>query len=103
MRLQWPLPDQRLKRLQTVVCGPKSGGQCRHAPKAVQDELSEGCRDMICAETAADVQTRRKAFLRKWRLKCIRHRARTVYGRLPRGKGVVRLRHVVGRGHACGV
>ena len=33
----------------------------------------------------------------------VRHRSRTVYGRLPRGKGVVRLRHVVGRGHVCGV
>jgi hypothetical protein len=44
-----------------------------HAPKAMHDELTEDYRDMIYAETAADVQTRRKAFLRKWRLKCIRH------------------------------
>jgi len=41
-----------------------------HAPKAMQDELTEDYRDMIYAETAADVETRRKAFLRKWRLKC---------------------------------
>ena len=41
-----------------------------HAPKHMQDELTEGYRDMIYADTAADVETRRKAFLRKWRIKC---------------------------------
>ena len=41
-----------------------------HAPKRLHDELSEDYRDMIYAETAAEVETRRKAFLRKWRLKC---------------------------------
>jgi transposase-like protein len=41
-----------------------------HAPKAMHDELTEDYRDMIYAETAAEVETRRKAFLRKWRLKC---------------------------------
>ena len=41
-----------------------------HAPKALHDELTEDYRDMIYAETAAEVETRRKAFLRKWRLKC---------------------------------
>ena len=41
-----------------------------HAPKHLHDELTEDYRDMICAETAAEVETRRKAFLRKWRLKC---------------------------------
>ena len=40
------------------------------APKRLHDELTEECRDMIYAETAAEVETRRKAFLRKWRLKC---------------------------------
>jgi hypothetical protein len=25
---------------------------------------------MICAETAAEAETRRRAFLRKWQLKC---------------------------------
>jgi transposase-like protein len=39
-------------------------------PKAMHDELTEDYRDMIYAETAAEVETRRKAFLRKWRLKC---------------------------------
>ena len=41
-----------------------------HAPKHLYDELTEDYRDMIYAETAAEVETRRKAFLRKWRLKC---------------------------------
>jgi transposase-like protein len=41
-----------------------------HAPKALHDELSEDYRDMIYAETAADIETCRQAFLKKWRLKC---------------------------------
>jgi putative transposase len=41
-----------------------------HAPKRLHDELTEDYRDMIYAETAAEVETRRKAFERKWRLKC---------------------------------
>jgi transposase-like protein len=41
-----------------------------HAPKQLHDELTEDYRDMIYAETAAGIETRRKAFLRKWRLKC---------------------------------
>ena len=36
----------------------------------MQEELTEDYRDMIYADTAAEVETRRKAFLRKWRLKC---------------------------------
>ncbi|HET7410944.1 MAG TPA: transposase, partial [Paracoccaceae bacterium] len=38
--------------------------------KRLHDELTNDYRDMIYAETAADVEARRKAFLRKWRLKC---------------------------------
>ncbi len=41
-----------------------------HAPKHLHDELTEDYRDMVYAETAAEVETRRKAFIRKWRLKC---------------------------------
>jgi putative transposase len=41
-----------------------------HAPKHLHDELTEDYRDVIYAETAAEVETRRKAFERKWRLKC---------------------------------
>jgi transposase-like protein len=41
-----------------------------HAPKRLHDELTEDYRDMIYAETAQEIERRRKAFLRKWRLKC---------------------------------
>ena len=41
-----------------------------HAPKRLHDELTEDYRDMVYAETAAEVAARRKAFLHKWRLKC---------------------------------
>lgn len=41
-----------------------------HAPKRLSDELSADYRDMIHAETVAEIERRRKAFLRKWRLKC---------------------------------
>ena len=41
-----------------------------HAPKLMHDELTEDYRDMIYAGTAAEVEARRKTFLRKWRLKC---------------------------------
>lgn len=41
-----------------------------HAPKHLHDELAEDYHDMIYADTAAEVQTRRDAFLKKWRVKC---------------------------------
>ena len=41
-----------------------------HAPRHMHDELTEDYRDMIYAETAEEIEARRKAFLRKWRLKC---------------------------------
>ena len=41
-----------------------------HAPKHLHDELTEGCRDMIYADTAAEIEKRRETFLRKWRVKC---------------------------------
>lgn len=41
-----------------------------HAPKHMHEELGNDYRDMIYAVTAAEVETRRKAFVRKWRLKC---------------------------------
>jgi len=36
----------------------------------MHDALSEDYRDMIHADTAADIEKRRKAFLRKRHLKC---------------------------------
>ena len=41
-----------------------------HAPKHMHDELTEDYRDMIYANTATEIDKRRKTFLRKWRLKC---------------------------------
>jgi len=41
-----------------------------HAPDALHEEISADYTDMIYAETAKDVQNRRRAFLRKWRLRC---------------------------------
>ena len=40
------------------------------APDALHEEISADYTDMIYAETAKEVQARRKAFLRKWRLRC---------------------------------
>ena len=41
-----------------------------HAPKSLHDELTADYRDMVYAETKAEIEERRKAFLRKWRLRC---------------------------------
>lgn len=41
-----------------------------HAPRHLHDELTEDYRDMVYAETKAEIEQRRGAFLRKWRLKC---------------------------------
>jgi putative transposase len=41
-----------------------------HAPDALHEEVTADYTDMIYAATAKEVQARRKAFLRKWRLRC---------------------------------
>ena len=41
-----------------------------HAPERLYEEISNDYRDMIYAATRAEVEMRRKAFVRKWRLKC---------------------------------
>ena len=41
-----------------------------HAPKKLYDEISADYADMIYAKTAKEVEIKRKAFLRKWRLRC---------------------------------
>jgi len=41
-----------------------------HAPEHMNEELGNDYRDMIYADTVAEIEKRRKAFLRKWRLKC---------------------------------
>ena len=41
-----------------------------HAPKKLHDEVGADYTDMIYASTAKEVDAKRKAFLRKWRLRC---------------------------------
>jgi putative transposase len=41
-----------------------------HAPKKLHDEISADYTDMIYGKTVKDIEARRKAFVRKWRLKC---------------------------------
>ena len=41
-----------------------------HAPDALHEEISADYTDMIYAQTAKEIETRRKSFIRKWRLKC---------------------------------
>ena len=43
-----------------------------HAPERLHEDISADYTDMIYAATKAEIETRRKAFIRKWRLK---HRA----------------------------
>ena len=43
-----------------------------HAPERLHEEITADYTDMMYAESADEVETRRRAFLRKWRLK---HRA----------------------------
>src|SRR3954462_13293236 len=43
-----------------------------HAPERLHDEITADYNDMIYAETREEIETRRKPFFRKWRLK---HRA----------------------------
>jgi transposase-like protein len=41
-----------------------------HAPERLHEEISNDYRDMIYAATRQEVEAWRKAFIRKWRLKC---------------------------------
>ena len=60
----WPaVPSQRC----TVH---KHRNLLAHAPDTLQEEVTADYTDMIYAATVAEVQVRRRAFLRKWRLKC---------------------------------
>ena len=60
----WPeVPTQRC----TVH---KQRNLLAHAPEALHDEVSADYTDMIYAATSKEVETRRRAFLRKWRLRC---------------------------------
>ena len=41
-----------------------------HAPERLHEEISNDYKDMIYADTKQEIETKRKAFIRKWRLKC---------------------------------
>jgi putative transposase len=41
-----------------------------HAPERLHDEVTADYTDMIYAATPDEIEARRKAFIRKWRLKC---------------------------------
>jgi len=41
-----------------------------HAPRRLHEEVSADYNDMIYATSAAEIEVRRRAFIRKWRLKC---------------------------------
>jgi len=41
-----------------------------HAPQRLHEEVSADYNDMIYAASAAEIAERRRAFIRKWRLKC---------------------------------
>ena len=41
-----------------------------HAPERLHEEVSADYTDMIYAATQPEIEARRKAFIRKWRLKC---------------------------------
>jgi len=41
-----------------------------HAPERLHEEISNDYKDMIYAQTKQEIEAQRKAFIRKWRLKC---------------------------------
>jgi putative transposase len=41
-----------------------------HAPARLHEEISADYNDMIYADSKPEIEARRKAFIRKWRLKC---------------------------------
>jgi transposase-like protein len=41
-----------------------------HAPEKLHDEITSDYTDMIYADQVSEIEKRRRAFLRKWRLKC---------------------------------
>jgi transposase-like protein len=60
----WPdVPTQR-RRVH------KHRNPLAHAPETPHDEISADYNDMIYAATVEEIETRRRAFPRKWRLRC---------------------------------
>src|SRR5215216_2910180 len=80
-RVTSPAPQRRLRsserhrrgetdRVDCVRIVHKHRNLLAHAPDRLHEEISADYIDMIYAASAAEVAERRKAFLRKWRLKC---------------------------------
>src|SRR5208283_3830070 len=59
-------PDMAIQR-RTVH---KHRNLLAHAPERLHEEISNDYKDMIYAQTKPEDEARRKAFIRKWRLKC---------------------------------
>ena len=51
------------------LCAHKHRNLLAHAPERLHEEIGADYTDMIYAATPEDIATRRKAFVRKWRLK----------------------------------
>src|SRR6202035_2652686 len=49
---------------------PQASNLLAHAPPRLHDEVSADYNDMIYAASPGEIEQRRRAFLRKWRLKC---------------------------------
>src|SRR3954462_5546924 len=80
-RVTSPAPQRRLRsserhrrgetdRVDCVRIVHKHRNLLAHAPDRLHEEVSADYTDMIYAATPNEVAERRKAFLRKWRLKC---------------------------------
>src|SRR5204863_2058383 len=80
-RITSPAPQRRLRsserhrrgemdRVDCVRIVYKHRNLLAHAPDRLHEEVSADYTDMIYAANATEVAERRKAFLRKWRLKC---------------------------------
>ncbi len=75
-----PQPFHTLSRVEPWAAPPNLPAQrctvhkhrklLAHAPDALHEEVTADYTDMIYAETTNAVQARRKAFLRKWPLRC---------------------------------
>jgi putative transposase len=59
-------PDAPVQRF-TV---PKHRNLLAHAPDRLLEEVTADYNDMIYAQTRQEIEAKRKAFIRKWRLKC---------------------------------
>lgn len=52
------------------TCAGGTFARSAHAPETLHDDVSADCTEMIYAATSKEAETRRRGFLRKWRLRC---------------------------------